>query len=190
MSTLTLSMFGYTSRAPSIYWKTCENRKIFFPFFPAWGPPSSGGGWRSRDPSRLISEGVLDEAHSIAEWRPSRIAHSLKGEDGGAEGVAIIIVGVAADPTCKAVSLDVHSAYNSIIYAFIDAHSKSVACVHFKDPIISDKVISDWLQFIFLTATLIDTIWNSLIAFRKPSKILKTRSSSRSTSTCSTTSEK
>lgn len=125
MSTLTLSMFGYTSRAPSIYWKTCENQKIFCWFFPAWGPPARGGGWRSRDPSRLISEGVLDEAHSIAERRPPRIAHSLKGEDGGAEGVAIIIVGVTADPTRKAVPLDVHSPYNSIIYAFIDAHSKA-----------------------------------------------------------------
>lgn len=67
----------------------------------------------------------VDEAHSIAERRPPRIAHSLEGEDGGAEGVAIIIVVVTADPTPKAVSLDVHSSYNSIIYAFIDARSKA-----------------------------------------------------------------
>lgn len=183
-------MFGYTSRALLIYWTTYENLKIFCWSFPAWGRPSHDDGWKFRDPWRLILEGLLDEANSIAEWWSPCITHSFKGEDRGAKRVAIIIVVVATDPTSKAVSLDVHSSYNSIIYAFIHEHSKAVACVHFKDPIISDKVNFGGLQFIFLTATLKDTKWNSLIAFLKPFKIPKTRSSSRSTNTCWIISEK
>jgi hypothetical protein len=67
-------------------------------------------------------------------------------------GSAVIIVIVTANPTSKAVSLDVHLSYNSIIYAFDSWTSKKLAFTHFRDPIISDNVNSYPLQFIFLTA--------------------------------------